>query len=103
MILYSASVSSSTSTLTSSDVGGRRACLLIQYTSLSAPPSLLAILPSCHPPCLPGVPTCLYGAAIDSVMLLAYQQLTSIISAPPIHPKQSCLHPVGAADPSNPS
>jgi len=34
-------------------------------------------------------------------MLLAYQQLTSMISAPPIHPKQSCLHPVGAADPSD--
>src|SRR5271169_2451993 len=33
-------------------------------------------------------------------MLLAYQQLTSMISAPPIHPKQSCLHPIGAADPS---
>src|SRR5271163_3207475 len=62
---------------------------------------LRAFLPSCHPPCsLPGVPTCLDGAAIDSVMLLAYQQLTSMISAPPIHPKQPCLHPVGAADPS---
>src|SRR5271170_3666125 len=36
-------------------------------------------------------------------MLLACQQLTSIISAPPIHPKhpkQSCIHPVGATNPS---
>src|SRR5271169_5053078 len=36
-------------------------------------------------------------------MLLACQQLTSVISVPaihPKHPKQSCLHPVGAADPS---
>src|SRR5271154_1934495 len=33
-------------------------------------------------------------------MLLACQQLTSVISAPPIHPKQSCIHSVGAADPS---
>src|SRR5271170_8060292 len=45
----------------------------------------------------------LYGTATDSVMLLACQQLTSVISAPPIHPKhpkQSSIHPVGAADPS---
>src|SRR5271170_6641928 len=33
-------------------------------------------------------------------MLLVCQQLPSVISALPIHPKQSCLHPVGTADPS---
>src|SRR5271155_2409322 len=40
VILYGASVPSCTSTSTPSDVGGCRACLLVQYTFPSAPPSL---------------------------------------------------------------
>src|SRR5271169_3966890 len=85
MILYGASVSSSTSTLTSSDVGGCRACLLIQYTSLPAPPSLLAILPSSLLPSRhPYVPVwCRHLMPPSRRRRRSFPAIQTITSAPP--------------------